>query len=49
VTFSPRLSSKAEIEAAARPLPNDDKTPPVTKMNFVFFIMTELTLSQRRE
>src|SRR3954447_739629 len=34
LTFSPRLSSKHPIEAAARPLPNEDTTPPVTKMYF---------------
>src|SRR5439155_15943607 len=31
---NPRASSSAPIEAAARPLPRDDTTPPVTKMYF---------------
>src|SRR5207253_3649500 len=34
VTRKPRDSSSAPIEAAARPLPRDDTTPPVTKMYF---------------
>src|SRR5581483_12179402 len=34
---SPRASSSAPRLAAERPLPRDDTTPPVTKMNFVFF------------
>src|SRR5262245_36964578 len=34
VTRKPRASSSAPIEAAARPLPSDDTTPPVTKMYF---------------
>src|SRR5580704_11917702 len=34
LTFSPRLSSRHPIEAAASPLPNEDTTPPVTKMYF---------------
>src|SRR5215813_12694586 len=34
VTRKPRASSSAPIEAAARPLPRDDTTPPVTKMYF---------------
>ena len=37
VTLRPRLSSSAPIEAEARPLPSDDTTPPVTKMNLVRF------------
>ena len=36
VTLSPRLSINAPMEAEANPLPNDDTTPPVTKMNLVF-------------
>src|SRR6185437_1111934 len=28
----PRLSSRAPIEAAAKPLPKEETTPPVTKM-----------------
>src|SRR4051812_33560019 len=35
VTRSPRFSSSAPIDADARPLPSDDTTPPVTKMNLV--------------
>src|SRR5215475_2422655 len=34
LTLSPRLSSRQPIEAAARPLPKEDTTPPVTKMYF---------------
>src|SRR5215469_793318 len=34
LTFIPRLSSRHPIEAAAKPLPNEDTTPPVTKMYF---------------
>src|SRR6266849_4207254 len=34
VTRKPRASNSAPIEAAARPLPSDDTTPPVTKMYF---------------
>src|SRR4051794_12738413 len=33
VTFSPRLSSRQPMDAAAMPLPRDETTPPVTKMN----------------
>ena len=48
VTFSPRLSSKAPIEAEARPLPSDETTPPVTKMNLVRFPSFAIaTLPQR--
>src|SRR5579863_7013729 len=35
VTCSPRASSSAPSEAAASPLPNEDTTPPLTKMNLV--------------
>src|SRR3989442_644044 len=35
VTRKPRASRSDPIEAAAKPLPNDDTTPPVTKMYFV--------------
>jgi hypothetical protein len=38
VTLSPRLSNSAPMEAEANPLPNDDTTPPVTKMNLVFTV-----------
>jgi hypothetical protein len=34
LTLSPRLSNRQPIEAAASPLPNEDTTPPVTKMYF---------------
>src|ERR1700683_2911183 len=34
LTRSPRLSSRQPIEAAARPLPKLDTTPPVTKTYF---------------
>src|SRR5579872_2172096 len=34
LTFKPRLSSRQPMEAAAKPLPKDDTTPPVTKMYF---------------
>src|SRR3990167_7460310 len=34
VTRKPRASRSDPIDAAARPLPSDDTTPPVTKMNF---------------
>src|SRR6266850_2333074 len=34
VTRKPRASNSAPIEAAARPLPSDETTPPVTKMYF---------------
>jgi hypothetical protein len=30
----PRASSSAPIDAAASPLPSEETTPPVTKMNF---------------
>jgi hypothetical protein len=32
VILSPRLSSRLPIDADASPLPNEDTTPPVTKM-----------------
>src|SRR5262249_42683334 len=34
VTRKPRASSSAPIEAAARPLPRYDTTPPITKLYF---------------
>src|SRR5437667_220887 len=34
VTWKPRASSSDPMEAAASPLPRDETTPPVTKMNF---------------
>src|SRR5262252_3997210 len=39
VTLSPRASSKAPMDADATPLPSDDTTPPVTKMNLVFAVL----------
>ena len=36
VTSSPRFSSSAPIDAAARPLPSELTTPPVTNMYLVF-------------
>ena len=36
--MSPRHSIKAPMQAADRPLPNEDKTPPVTNINLVLFI-----------
>src|SRR6185312_7128718 len=38
----PRASSRQPIEAAARPLPSDDTTPPVTKMYFADMSATSL-------
>src|SRR5689334_718802 len=38
VTLRPRLSSSAPIDAAASPLPRDETTPPVTKINLVFTV-----------
>src|SRR5688500_17614543 len=35
VIFRPRFSRSAPIEADARPLPMEETTPPVTKMNLV--------------
>jgi hypothetical protein len=35
VTVSPRLSRRAPIDAAAKPLPKEERTPPVIKMNLV--------------
>src|SRR5438270_14064523 len=32
LTLRPRLSSRQPMDAAASPLPNDETTPPVTKM-----------------
>jgi hypothetical protein len=45
VTVRPRLSSNAPIAADASPLPRDESTPPVTKINFVSFaIFSSLTV-----
>jgi hypothetical protein len=40
VTVRPRALSRAAMEAAARPFPNEDKTPPVTKINFVVIVIS---------
>src|SRR5207253_8118216 len=45
LTFRPRLSSRQPMEAAARPLPREDTTPPVTKM---YFVATSTVLSLGR-
>src|SRR5437868_3013131 len=34
LTLRPRLSSRHPMEAAAKPLPREDTTPPVTKIYF---------------
>src|SRR6185295_7890894 len=47
-TFNPRLSSSAPIEADARPLPKDETTPPVTKMNLVRFTSLAISPSPQR-
>src|ERR1035438_3854858 len=41
-TRKPRLSSRQPIEAAARPLPKLDTTPPVTKTYFAVIAATSL-------
>src|SRR5580765_155767 len=38
VTLRPRPSSRLAIDADARPFPNEETTPPVTKMNFVCLV-----------
>src|ERR1044071_755235 len=38
VTLRPRLSSSAPRDAAASPLPREETTPPVTKINLVFTV-----------
>src|SRR5271155_1476680 len=40
VSFTPRASSKAPSSAAARPLPSEETTPPVTKMNLVLLCLS---------
>src|SRR3989304_6650381 len=35
VTLRPRLSRRYPMDAAANPLPREDRTPPVTKIYFV--------------
>src|SRR5881275_938254 len=42
VTCRPRASSSAPSEADARPLPSDETTPPVTKMNLVLLPCTDV-------
>ena len=38
VTFSPRLSSRHPMEAAAIPFPKEETTPPVTKINLAMLV-----------
>src|ERR1700733_3639065 len=42
LTLSPRASRRQPMEAAARPLPREDTTPPVTKMYFADMSATSL-------
>src|SRR5580698_2532890 len=42
LTRSPRASSRQPMEAAARPFPNEDTTPPVTKMYLADISATSL-------
>src|SRR5258707_8088479 len=42
LTMMPRASRRQPIEAAARPLPSEDTTPPVTKMYFADMSATSL-------
>src|SRR5271156_2780353 len=42
LTLIPRASRRQPIEAAARPLPSEDTTPPVTKMYFADMSATSL-------
>src|SRR6202012_1914089 len=42
LTRSPRASSRQPMEAAARPFPNEDTTPPVTKMYLADMSATSL-------
>src|SRR5437660_10369211 len=42
LTLSPRASRRQPMEAAARPLPSEDTTPPVTKMYFADMSATSL-------
>src|SRR6266567_2830522 len=42
LTLIPRASSRQPMEAAARPLPSEDTTPPVTKMYFADMSATSL-------
>src|ERR1700761_9146983 len=44
LTRRPRAPSRQPMEAAARPLPSDDTTPPVTKMYFADTIATSLVV-----
>ena len=39
VTLNPLLFSNRPKEAAVMPLPNDETTPPVTKIYFVIFFL----------
>src|ERR1700733_8139008 len=42
LTLMPRASRRQPIEAAASPLPSEDTTPPVTKMDFADMSATSL-------
>src|SRR6187549_2173773 len=46
-TLNPRLSSRQPIEADANPLPKDETTPPVTKMNFLSIYISPSLLACR--
>jgi hypothetical protein len=45
VSFNPEHSSKLPIDAAAIPLPKDDKTPPVTKiyLTLLFILLFKIS------
>ena len=47
VTDRPRVCKSAPSEAAAKPLPSEDKTPPVTKINLVFMASHLFCLNAR--
>jgi hypothetical protein len=46
VTVSPLLSRRAPMAADARPLPSDESTPPVMKMNFVLDVIQNPHINQ---
>src|SRR5882757_7189567 len=46
LTLIPRASSRQPMEAAARPLPSEDTTPPVTKMYFADMSATSLNVME---
>src|SRR5437763_14937138 len=49
LTLSPRLSSRHPSDAAASPLPNEDTTPPVTKMYFAAMLPSFSKLGRRAD